>query len=442
MNPIARIIHGIQKRFQSFWSDRLEWGGTGWPGGMQTGAGVPVDPQSAMALSAVYCAINAISTDIASLPLEVYRKRRNGARVAQEGHPVAKLFRESPDGETTPIRWRQAILAHALGWGNGYGEITFRKGEPTGLYILDPRRTEPQRRSQDGYLYYRSGGDTFPTYRVLHFAGLSFDGLRGYSPIQMARESIGLSLAAERFGATFFGNGTQPRGVLKTPQKMTGDAVTRLRSDWEALHRGPDNAHRVAILEQGLEWQSITIPPEDAQFLETRKFQVSEIARLYRIPPHKLGDYSQMQLASAGVEAANLDYMTTTLMPWCEAIEQEINRKLFTEDERAAGFFVEHKMAAFLRGDMASRAEYYTKLRDLGVLSPNDIRRLENMDPIQDGDVYLVPMNMQTLEQAAKEPEPAPAALAPPIGQPAPEGEGQAEDDGEDPAAEETPADA
>lgn len=440
MNPLTRVVQNLQRRFLSYWTDKLEWGSAFLPLGLTTGSGTQVTPLTALSLTAAYCAINAISTDIASLPLEVYRRRKDGSRDSQPDHPVAVLFRDSPDGETTSMRWRQAAMGHVLGWGNGYAEVTFRKGEPTGLYILDPRQTEPARRPQDQRLYYQSGSDQIPTYRVLHFAGLGFDGLKGYSPVKLAKEAIGLGLATERFGATFFGNATQPRGVLKTPQKMTPDGMTRLRSDWEALHRGPENAHRIAVLEQGMEWQSITIPPEDAQFLETRKFQVSEIARLYRIPPHKLGDYSQMQLASAGVEAANLDYMTTTLMPWCEAMEQEINRKLFTREERDAGFFVEHKMAAFLRGDMASRADYYTKLRDLGVFSPNDIRRLENLNPIPDGDVYLVPMNMQTLEQAAQEPEPAPAALAP--GQPAPEEEGQAEDEGEDPAEEETPADA
>jgi HK97 family phage portal protein len=214
-------------------------------------------------------------------------------------------------------------------------------------------------------------------------------------------------MATERFGASFFANGSRPSGVLKIPNVLKKEAADRLRLSWEALQTGSQNTGRTAVLEGGAEWQSITIPPEDAQFLATRQFQVVEVARLYSLPPHKIGDYSQSHLAN--IEASNLDYMTTTLMPWCKAIEQELNLKLFTPEERAAGYYIEHNMAAFLRGDMKSRAEFYTKLRDLGVFSPNDICERENINPIgPEGDIRLVPVNMQTLERAGEEPEDEP----------------------------------
>ena len=347
--------------------------------------------------------------------LKVYKRRRDGTRQEVRDHPVARLLGRSPDGETTSMRWRQAYVAHALAWGNGHAEITFDRGtgEPTGLYLLDPRSTYSSRRPQDKRLYYQCGTETLPPYRVLHLAGLSFDGIRGYSPIHLAREAIGLGLAAERYGAAFFGNGSRPGGVLKTPQKLTPDAAKRVLGDWERIYRGPDNGSRTTILEQGLEWQTITIPPEDAQFLATRQFQLTEICRMFRIYPHKIADYSQANLASAGLDASNLDYTTTTLMPWCEQLEQEINRKLFTEEEQDKGFYVEHVMAALLRGDMKTRAEYYQKMRDLGVYSPNDIRRMENLDPIEGGDLYLVPANLVSLEKAGQPPsQPTPAATS------------------------------
>jgi HK97 family phage portal protein len=404
MKILDRIKSLWQSRSGSVWSGVQSWGALS--SGNMSRTGLNITPETALGLTACYAAINTIATDVASLPLRVYRKQPNGGREEMADHPLAILLAESPDGETTSMRWRQAMMGHALGWGNGYAELTYDgDGFPRGMYLLDPR-TEPQRRAQDKRLYYRKAdGGTLPPYRVLHVAGWGYDGLKGYSPIMQAREAVGLGLAAESFGSTFFGNGSSPKGILKTPNAVTPEMADRLRAGWEDLHRGLANSHKVAVLEQGLEWQSISIPPEDAQFILTRQFQVVEIARLFRLPPHKIGDYSQSHLAN--IEAANLDYMTTVLMPWCEAIEQEINRKLLTTDERRAGYYVEHQMQAFLRGDMKARAEFYLRMRDLGAINPNEIRARENMDPIGPaGDVYLVPLNMTNLEHAGEKPEP------------------------------------
>lgn len=404
ISRFVKMVNEFVKR--SWWSERLDWGGLLSRSHVVV-SGMQVSPESAMTLTVVYACINAISTDVACLPLKVYRRRSDGTRQEVNDHPVARLFAHSPDGESTSMRWRQAYLAHALGWGNGYAEIVFHRGngEVRSIHLLDPKRTSPMRRQQDNGLYYQCGSETLPPYRCLHLAGLSFDGLKGYSPIEQAREAIGLSLAAERYGASIFGNGARPGGVLKVPQKLKREDAERLVGDWERAHRGAENANRIAILEQGTEWQATTIPPEEAQFLLTRQFQLTEICRMFRIYPHKIADYSQAKLASNGLDASNMDYITTTLMPWCEQFEQEINMKLFTDDERKAGYYVEHNMAALLRGDMRTRAEYYQRMRDLGTMSPNDIRRLENWDPIEDGDIYLVPAQLVSLSRAG---QPAP----------------------------------
>jgi HK97 family phage portal protein len=275
-------------------------------------------------------------------------------------------------------------------------------GETVGLRGLDPAETEPRRRQGDRQLYYRiETGETLAPENVLHLAGLGFDGLCGYSPVKMARQAIGLALAAETYGAALFGNSSTPRGFLKSPKKLSKEAAQRMREGIERVHAGPLNAHRLAVLEEGTDWIQTSMSPEDAQFLATRAFQVLEIARIYRLPPHKIGDYSQSHLAN--IEASNLDYLTTTLMPWCEAMEQECNLKLLTTQDRANGYYFEHALTALLRGDMASRAEFYTKLRDLGVLTPNMICAFENLNPIgPEGDIRLVPLNMTTLDKAGK----------------------------------------
>ena len=406
-SPIRRVIDTIARRAADWWSvSAASWGGT-IPTGEASRTGLAITPESALTLTAYFAAINTIATDVAMLPLKVYRRRQGGGRDEVRDHPVAVLFSGSPDGETTSMRWRQAWVGHTLGHGNGFGEIAFNgAGEPTAVYLMNPRITKACRHPRNGKLYYQTNPGTLPPRKVLHLGGFGFDGLSGYSPAVLAKEAIGLGLACEAFGSRFFGNGSHLKGVLKTPNKLSETAVKNLRESWGGLHKGLGSKESLgmAVLEHGLEWQSITIPPEDAQFLATRQFQILEIARMFRLAPHKLGDYSQSHLSN--IEASNIDHLSTTIAPWCEQAEQEINRKLFTEDERQAGFYVEHDMRAFLRGDMAARGEFYLRMRDLGAMSPNEIRALENLDPVPGGDVYLVPLNMTTLEKAGESPDP------------------------------------
>lgn len=373
-----------------------------------------VSPKSALTLTAYYAGINVLSTDLACLPLKIYRKRKSGGRDEVTDDVRCDLLRSSPDEETTSMRWRQAWLGHMLGHGNGYSEIDFSGGEISGFYLLDTS-TEPARRAQDKRLYYRlSDGTTRPPYKILHLAGLGYDGLCGYSVARFHRQAISLGLSAETFGNAFFSNGTTASGHYELPGKMDEEAQKAFRASMNAVHQGPDNAHKFMVLTNGMKWTQTTIPPEDAQFLATRQFQVLEIARMFRLPPHKIGDYSQSHLAN--IEQANIDYMTTVLMPWCESIEQELNRKLFTKAERAAGFYVKHLMQAFLRGDMASRALFYEKMLGLGVYTPNRIAELEDENPFgPDGDEHFLTVQAQPFKTvlAAPKKEPAPATPAP-----------------------------
>jgi HK97 family phage portal protein len=301
-------------------------------------------------------------------------------------------------------------MGHCLGWGNSYAEIIRDKktGTPLELQLLspDPNETRPKRIKRGpfaGRLAYEveGGKRRLLAENVLHIAGFGFDGLCGYSPVQYHRQGIALGLAAERFGGSFFGNGSRAGGLLKVPKTLSAEAIANLRDSFERVHQGADNAHRIAVLEEGVDWVQNSVNPEDAQFLATRQFQVVEVARIYGVPPHKIGDYSRATFSN--IEESNLDYVISSILPWVIEIEQEYNLKLFTRRDRMRGYFVEHSFNTLLRGNMAARASYYKQMFELGVFSSNDIARLENVNPIgPEGDTRFVPLNMSTLKDAAK----------------------------------------
>jgi HK97 family phage portal protein len=388
---------------------------------MGSTAGMPVTERTALGLSSVLAVFIVLATDSAVLPLHVFKRREDGGRDPDTKHPNERLVSVSPDDETTPIRWRQALMFHALQHGNGYAEIQRKgRGTPAALHLLDPETTRPIRRG--GRLWYEidNGAGSIPKENVLHIAGIGFDGLTGYNLIRMLSQPIGLTMAAETSAAQFFANGAQPGGIIETPNSLkTQDARNNLLNSWNAEGQGPHNRHKTRILEQGAKWVATETDPEKQQLVETRKFQAIDTTRPWRVPPHKLGDYSQSHLAN--IEASNLDYLMTALVPWLEVIEQEFNLKLFSEAERAQGYFFEHNVNGLLRGDVAGRGKFYQILRDLGVLTPNLISKMENMNPIgPEGDIRLVPLNMVPLDQAgivasanaapAKKPAPAPAS--------------------------------
>lgn len=372
-------------------------------------SGTYVTPQTALGLSAYYAAVNVISRDVASLPLNVYRKLPGGGREIDERHPYQDLFAVESDENTSATKFSLDSQGHTLGWGNGYAEVVRDpRGRATALCIMHPSKTLPKL-DTGGRLYYQDEltHEKYLSENVLHFAGLGFNGVTGYTPAYIARQGIGLGIAAEQLGASLFGNGLIPKGVLKTSRVLSPTARTNLRTSLGEIHQGSQSAHQLLILEEGLDYQATQINPDDAQFLATRQFQVLEIARLFGLPPHKLQDYSQAHLAN--VEESNLDYLFSTLAFWCFVRERELNRKLLTRADRQR-WVIAYDFSALLRGNSGARVQYYTAMRNMGCLSADDIRKAEGMNPLgagSGGDKYLVQMQYQPLAQAGELPKPA-----------------------------------
>lgn len=369
-------------------------------GGGVSSTGVAVSPHSALTSTSVYAAVRLLADTTAQLPLITYQRRADGGKDRYSSHPVFRLLHLTPNPEMTSFRFRQLLFGHAGLWGNGYAEIQWRKGYPVALWPLRPDNTFMRR--VNGSLVYDTSildvDNTYktyrlPAYRVLHLRGFG-NGYVGYSPIRLHMETIGLEMATRQFGSKFFGNGARPGVVLKHPKTLSEGAANRLRESWINAHEGLTNAHRVAILEDGVELETIGIPPEEAQFLETRRYQLHDIARIYRIPPHLLQD-----ITAGGhntMEQLSLEFVTYTLLPLLENFEQELMTSLLTESE-IDSVLIEHMVDGLLRGDFKSRYEGYAIGRNNGWLSANDIRTMENMNPIDNGDAYLTPLNMVEL---------------------------------------------
>jgi HK97 family phage portal protein len=367
-------------------------------------AGVSVTPWTALNYSAVFAAVRIISEAVSSLPLHLYERLPNGGKRRASGTPLYSLVHDAPNDEMGSLQWREASMAHLLLWGNSYSEIVRDlEGNAVELWPLDPSQVKPTR-TANGDLFYDVGGKVaLPRENVLHVSGLSFDGISGISPIAQARQSIGLALAIEQFGAGFFGRGARPGGILTFPGQLSSEARANLRRSFEDLHSGSGNSHRVALLEQGLKWESIGVPPDDSQFLQSREFQVIEICRWFNLPPHKLKELAKMNYNS--LEQMNVEFLTDTLRPWLVRWEQQLNRKLLRRQDRER-FFFEHAVEGILRGDLQSRYTSYSIARNWGWLSVNEIREKENLNPVDGGDTYLTPQNMAP----ANGPSPDPAA--------------------------------
>jgi HK97 family phage portal protein len=376
-------------------------------------SGVTVTPQTAMTLSSWFCGVNVISTDVAKLPFQLLQVE-GGATVPARGDPRYRLAGVKPNARMNGMRYRQMQMGHALGWGNHYSEIARDgSGFPTDLIPLHPGTTKAHA-TDTGDLYYQdeTRGTKYLPENILHIAGLGFDGIQGYCAVTLMRQAIGLSIGAEQFGATLFGNGAVPKGILRTPKRLSDMGAKHLREDFDRIHGGSQNANRVAVLEEGLDWVSTQINPDDAQFLGTRAFQVLEIARMLNVPPHKLGDYSQAHLAN--LEESNADYLISTLQGWLEAIEAEYNDKLLFDDEKDR-FTFRHDMSALLRGNMSGRATFYQMLKSVGAINADTIAAREGLPipgPENGGDLYLVQSQYIPAQNAGKQPArpPAPAA--------------------------------
>ena len=376
-----------------------------------TTAGKPVNEHTAMQITAVYSCVRILAETVAGLPLHVYKYNDSGGKEKHLKHPLYKLLHDEPNPEMTSFSFRETLMTHLLLWGNAYAQIIRNaRGEVIALYPLMPNKMTVDR-DKNGrlfYLYQRSFEDA-PTLGkdnmvyldpsdVLHIPGLGFDGLVGYSPIAMAKNAVGLSMATEEYGAKFFANGATPGGVLEHPGTIKDPQ--KIKESWNAAYQGSANSHRVAVLEEGMKYQQIGVPPEQAQFLETRKFQINEIARIFRIPPHMLADLEKSSFSN--IEQQSLEFVKYTLDPWVVRWEQTMCRSLLRESEKPT-VFIKFNVDGLLRGDYASRMNGYATARQNGWMSANDIRELENLDRIPaelGGDLYLINGAMTKLQDA------------------------------------------
>jgi len=357
-------------------------------GGSVTEAGVPVDHKAALTLSAVWRAVNIISSTIAALPAKVYKHHSDGSRLQDDSHPVQNLLK-NPSVISSDFIWRETTQALLLLYGNSYNIINRDgNGVATSFTAIHPDDVTPFYNSKLNRVTYRVNSTNINADvladNMLHIPGLGFDGLKGYSNISVMRESLSLGIAAQKFGARFFGNGANMDGVLETPGVLTDDVYKRIRESWDEKYRGLSKSHNTAILEGGMKYTRIGIPPEDAQFLQTRQFQISEIARWFGVQPHLLMDLDRA--TNNNIEHQSMEFVTYTLQPWLKRWESEMNRKLFRKDE---GAYVEFNLNGLLRGDSKSRGEFYRSMFSIGAISPNQIRRLENQTPYDGGDQFF-----------------------------------------------------
>lgn len=370
-------------------------------------SGSTVDERSAMQLSAVYGCVRIISEAIAQLPLHVYKYTDKGRAVAED-HPLEFLLHNEPNEEMTSFVLRETMMTHLLLWGNAYAQIVYdRLGRIVALYPLMADRMTVDRDANNNVVYhYEIRNDEneavdkrdFHKSEILHIVGLGFDGIIGLSPIAMAKNAIGMGIACDKYGAKFFANGARPSGVLEHPGTIKNPE--RIRESWNAQFRGSENSHKIAVLEEGMKYTPMSLSPEEAQFLESRKFQVNEIARIFRVPPHMLADLEKSSFSN--IEQQSLEFVKYTLEPWIVRWEQALSRCLLRHDEKNKIFF-RFNVEGLLRGDYASRMNGYATARNNGWMSANDIRDLENMNRIpaeEGGDLYLVNGAMTPLNAA------------------------------------------
>ena len=375
-------------------------------------SGKRVNERTSMQMTAVYACVRILSEAIASLPLQLYRYTESGGKEKAVDHPLYFIVHDEPNAEMTSFVFRETMMSHMLLWGNGYAQVIRNgRGEVAGLYPLMPDRMRVDRDEHKRLYYeYTVSSDDADTMKkkdstvrlqpeeVLHIPALGFDGLIGYSPIAMAKNAIGLAIAAEEYGSKFYANGANPSGVLEHPGVLKDPE--KVRESWNSTFGGSHNSNKVAVLEEGMKYSPISIAPNEAQFLETRKFQIDEIARIFRIPPHMIGDLERATFSN--IENQSIEFVKYTLDPWVCRIESALNRRLLNDKEKGEYFF-KFNLDGLLRGDYQSRMQGYAIGRQNGWMSANDIRQLENLSPIPEeegGNFYLINGNMTKLKDA------------------------------------------
>lgn len=373
-------------------------------------AGKYVTPRSSMQIAAVQSCVRLISGHIAAMPLNVYEYAESGTKRKAFEHPLNTLLHDAPNAEMSSFNFRESLMCHLLVWGNAYAQVIRNyRGEVVSLYPLQPDRVRPDR-DEDGNLFYRynqnSGDhktdkDNYVILKgkdILHIPGMGFDGIVGYSPIAYAKNTMGTGLACDEYGNKFYANGATLSGVLEHPGVLK--EPKKLRDSWQAAYGGSANSHKTAVLEEGMKYHAISVTPNDAQFLETKKFTRSEIAGLFGVPPHMIGDLERATFSN--IEHQSIEFAKYTLYPWVTRIEQAMSRILLSDEERKK-YAIKFNLDSLLRGDYQSRMAGYAQGIQNGFLSPNDVRALEDMDLIPEekgGNRYMINGSMTPLDKA------------------------------------------
>lgn len=370
--------------------------------------GVAVNQNSTLTYSAVFACVRVLCESVASLPIDVIKEDSKGNKVKDKSHPVYKLLSKKPNNYMTSFTWRQTLMANLVLNGNSYFKIE-RDGSarPVALTYIPSEKVTVKVKADEVFYEVKSSGNANANTNesmiikhedMLHFLGLGYDGIKGKSVIETHRDSIGLSIAANKYGGAFYGNAATPSGILSHPGKLSKEAADRLKNSWNSSYgNGPMNAHKTAILEEGMNFKPVSLNPQDADFLNTRKFQVTEIARIFRVPPHMIGDLDRATFTN--IEQQGLDFLTHTLRPYLVNLEEELERKLFRQNEQET-YSIMFNANGMLRGDSEARSKYYKDMSSIGVLSINDIRRLENLNDIgPEGDQHYYALNYAPITQ-------------------------------------------
>lgn len=378
-------------------------------GGSQSYAGENVSPETALTVPTVLACLTVLAEDISSLPLILYRRLERGKERATD-NPYYALLHDAPNPEHTAMVFRELLVGHLLAWGNSFSQIiTDGRGRAVELWPLHPGRMEVGRENgRKKYLYTSVDNKkiAFRTEQILHIPAFGYDGLTGYSKISLARNAIGLSIAAQKYGSKFFKNDARPAIAIKLKNSLkTKESQDAFRSSWNQIYQGGENAWKVGLLEEGAEIQEIGIPPEDAQFIETQKWTVADMSRVFRIPPHMIGDVERSTSWGSGIEQQELGYLNHTLRPWLTRIEQQFNKDLLLSAERGQGLFYEHLTDGMLRTDTAARYQAYASAITNGWMTRNEARERENFNVLPDLDEPLVPLNMSKASEPDQSPD-------------------------------------
>lgn len=388
----------------------------------RTSAGVTVTEQSSLGMPAVWRAVNLLAGTAAALPLHAY-KPDGDTRLRLGPESQAAQLLDDPHPDMTPFEFWETVYGHMLLWGNAYlRKVRNRLGTIVELWAVHPGRVRAGRASDGSKVYQLDGSDrAWTDEEVLHIPGFGYDGVSGCSPIRLARQGISLAMAAEDFGARFFGSGSLMSGILQTEQRLTKEQADALKSRWQAKVAGLGNAHDVAVLDSGAKFQQMSIPPGDAQFIESRGFQITEVARIFGVPPHMLMQTEKSTSWGTGIEQQGIGFVTYTMQPWLTRVEQRLTKML-----KPGTVYARYNVEGLLRGDSAAQAAYMKFMWEVGAFSTNDIRRLKELEPVDGGNVRYRPLNFGVLGESDP-------PTSPPAPEPDPDDEG-AGDDGADPA--------